>query len=409
MGLFLRCSRLQLVNSLRVTTVARPRMSMGMASESEPLGLPAQDGFGWPQLEFNEAIGPDDRYIICRKLGWGMHSSTWLARDKINNSYVAVKVLTGKATDMDRQNIIWEVPTLNWVSSPPHPHCLRLLSDFTIPGKGSSGEHICLVTQILGGDVKSLCEAHGKILPLPLAKRVLLHTLRGIAHAHGCGVVHTDLKPDNIFFDARMSNTDFAKLLESGPSRRHPPEESHGGIMQAAVSQPLPIPTLQEALQRTFVLADFGNAQPTFAHMHDEITAGDLRPPEIFLGGPWNETVDIWSFGCLIFELIIGQPFFRFRPFPPLDLDEINCIQRAADFFDETGKLSLPRISSYLKSALRENQPFETSIRCYHVIEEEDVLSTAALMRRYLRLGPANRASAAELLADPWFAGIDPT
>ncbi|KAG1784135.1 kinase-like protein [Suillus placidus] len=356
-----------------------------------------------------------------------MYANTWawdfsqklMPNGSRNNSYVAVKVLTGKATDMDRQNIIWEVPTLNWVSSPPHPHCLRLLSDFTIPGKGSSGEHICLVTQILGGDVKSLCEAHGKILPLPLAKRVLLHTLRGIAHAHGCGVVHTDLKPDNIFFDARMSNTDFAKLLESGPSRRHPPEESHDGIMQAAVSQPLPIPSLQEALQITFVLADFGNAQPTFAHMHDEITAGDLRPPEFFLGGPWNETVDIWSFGCLIFELTIGQPFFRFRPFPPLDLDEINYMlhqmigytcqdfsleqlavsQRAADFFDEIG---------YLKSALREDQPFETSIRCYHVIEEEDVLSTAALMRRCLRLDPTNRASAAELLADPWFAGIDP-
>jgi hypothetical protein len=49
----------------------------------EPLGLPVHDTFGWPQLEFNEAIGPDDRYIICRKLEWSLYSSTWLARDRM--------------------------------------------------------------------------------------------------------------------------------------------------------------------------------------------------------------------------------------------------------------------------------------------------------------------------------------
>ncbi|KAG0703071.1 kinase-like protein [Suillus ampliporus] len=349
-----------------------------------------------------------------------MYSSTWLARDKIKNSYVAIKVLTGKATDLVQQRIIWELDTLDQVSFQPNPHCLRLLFDFTIPGKGSSGEHVCLVTQILGGDVNRLSEAHDRILPLPLAKRVLLHTLRGIAHAHSCGVVHTDLKPDNIFFDARMSDTDFNKLLESDPSRRHPPEEYHDGIMQAAVSQPLQIPTLQEAMQRTFVLVDFGSAQPICPHVFDEITTCDLRPPEIFIGGPWDETVDIWTFGCLIFELITGRSLFKFQPWPPLNLDAMNYIlwqmigytgedfspeqlavsERAAELFDET---------CYLKSNPPiHDHPFELSIRAYEVVKEEDVRSTAALMRRCLRLDPANRASAAELLEDPWFAGIDP-
>jgi hypothetical protein len=48
----------------------------------EPLGMPASGGYGWPQFEFGESIGPDNRYIIVRKLGWGMYSSTWLARDQ---------------------------------------------------------------------------------------------------------------------------------------------------------------------------------------------------------------------------------------------------------------------------------------------------------------------------------------
>ena len=51
---------------------------------SEPLGMPATDGYGWAQFEFGDQIGPENRYTITRKLGWGMHSSTWLARDNMS-------------------------------------------------------------------------------------------------------------------------------------------------------------------------------------------------------------------------------------------------------------------------------------------------------------------------------------
>ncbi|KAG0703067.1 kinase-like protein [Suillus ampliporus] len=448
---FLPRSRIQLANLIRVTTVARPRM-MGVSSLNpnyvqpfkkisvtatpncgkqisvgsqtfieETLGLPAQESFGWPQVEFNEAIGPDDRYVIYRKLAWGMGSSTWVARDKITNSYVAIKILTGTVTEMIRKRMIRELDTHRQVSSPSNPHCLQLLSDFTIPGKGSSGEHICLVTRILGGHVSKLCEYHSRIsLPLPFVKRILLHALRGITHAHSHGVAHTDLRFENIFFDAHVSNSDIDKLLESDPSRRHPPEESYDGMMQAAVSQPLPMPTLQEAMGGTFVLASFHHAQPICDQSLNMFSVCVLRPPEIFIEGPWNEKVDIWTFGCLLFEVITGHALFKFQPWPPYNLDEINHIlwqmichtgenfspeqltasRQAPNFFDET---------CYLRSNPPfRNRPFERSIRCHKVIEEEDVQSTAAFLRRCLRLDPANRASAAELLTDPWFAGIDP-
>ena len=79
----------------------------------------AADGYGWAQLEFGEQIGKDNRYTIVRKLGWGMHSSTWLTRDNMSvhrldgelrrsdttpinsdNKDVAVKAVTGHYTDM---------------------------------------------------------------------------------------------------------------------------------------------------------------------------------------------------------------------------------------------------------------------------------------------------------------------
>jgi serine/threonine-protein kinase SRPK3 len=41
-------------------------------------------------------------------------------------------------------------------------------------------------------------------------------------------------------------------------------------------------------------------AQPSQFHNFDEVTALDLRAPETVLQGPWNEKVDIWTFGCLV-------------------------------------------------------------------------------------------------------------
>lgn len=142
---------------------------------------------------------------------------------------------------------------------------------------------MCLVTQLLGGDVKTLHKAqNGKVFPLPLAKRILLHVLRGIAHAHRSGVVHTDLKHDNIFFDTRVSTTEIEKLVASEPALRHPPEASHDGIVQAAVSQPLPVPALEEATKCTYVVADFGSGRfpnKLITSYSDSISAVDHQPP----------------------------------------------------------------------------------------------------------------------------------
>jgi serine/threonine protein kinase len=129
-------------------------------------------------------------------------------------------------------------------------------------------------------------------LPLTLAKRILLHVLRGIEHAHRAGMVHTDLKYDNIFFDVGMSTEDIQEVLDSEPPKTHPRKPSQDEAAQAAVSQPLPLPSLEEAGRlQTFVVADFGNGEASLifrAHKrpltHLELTRrwtppyGKLRP-----------------------------------------------------------------------------------------------------------------------------------
>jgi hypothetical protein len=48
----------------------------------EPIGVPADKGHGFARFDFGDTIGPEDRYKIVRKLGWGLNSSVWMAFDE---------------------------------------------------------------------------------------------------------------------------------------------------------------------------------------------------------------------------------------------------------------------------------------------------------------------------------------
>lgn len=219
--------------------------------KSEPLGMPVADGYGYAEFDFGDTIGDinaPERYTIVRKLGWTGLSSIWLARDNERNIFVAIKVATGFVTEKaHKPKISWELDAMDRVSQPPpSKHCAILLHPFVIePPRGRSGLHLCCVMPLYGGDLLRLTKArkHGPF-PYPLAKRIILHILRGLAHIHGRGFVHTDLKHDNIFYTTGATPLGIERWLQNHPSQKHPPELSHGNtIVQAAVSQPLPLPT----------------------------------------------------------------------------------------------------------------------------------------------------------------------
>jgi serine/threonine protein kinase len=162
-------------------------------------------------------------------------------------------------TDMGERGVACEAEALRLLSqAPASPHCTQLLDEFTISGKGSAGSHRCFVMPVYGGDVKAFVKARTTALPLPLVKRIVLHLLRGIAHTHERGIVHTDIKHDNIFFSTTMTADDIEAWVTKDPSRRHAPEASHDGVMQVAVSQPLPMISEDEAMRATYLLADYG-------------------------------------------------------------------------------------------------------------------------------------------------------
>ncbi|KAJ7602495.1 kinase-like protein [Mycena polygramma] len=297
-------------------------------------------------------------------------------------------------------------------------------------GRGSAGSHKCFVLPVYGGDVANLLRAQeGRPLELGTVKRISLHALRGIAHAHGRGVVHTDLKPDNIFFSTELRTADIERWMDEDPSRRHPPEMSDDGAMQAAVSQPLPMISEKDARRAMYVLSDFGSAMPSQNHDDRQITTQLMRPPESYLGGQWDTPADIWTFGCLaddyasyrVFDLLACRALFEYSVHERFNLTEIeSMLYQMLVYTGEphfrAEQLSIwPRAGEYFTGDCQLTKkptvfqwPLEQLILKYHPeMAVHDVVEAVMLIRRCLRLNPNERATAEALLQDPWLKDAD--
>lgn len=150
-----------------------------------------------------------ERYQIEKYLGGGM-SSVYLATDIILNREVVVKMI--KADPLDKEKSVRrfqrEVESTIQLS---HPNIVSVLD------VDETEEYHILVTEVVHGP--NLKEHIVKNSPLDIDEviSIAMMTLRGIEHAHDRGIIHRDIKPQNILLDTngRVKITDFgiAKAL----------------------------------------------------------------------------------------------------------------------------------------------------------------------------------------------------
>ncbi|KAE9397472.1 kinase-like protein [Gymnopus androsaceus JB14] len=149
----------------------------------------------------------DGRYVVVRKLGWGHFSTVWLARDEKMNRHVALKVVKSAAryteTALDEIKLLQRLiaPSGSSSSGTLHPgrsHVISFLDHFR--HRGPNGTHICMVFEVLGENLLGLIKRHqSKGVPMGLVRQIAKQVLLGLDYMHReCGVVHTDLKPENV-------------------------------------------------------------------------------------------------------------------------------------------------------------------------------------------------------------------
>jgi len=201
------------------------------------------------------------RYTLERELGRGGMATVFLALDQRHNRAVAVKILRPQiAALLGSQRFLREIAIAARLT---HPHILPLHDS------GENGELLYYVMPFVEGE--SLRERLVRDGPLPLedALRITREVADALGYAHAHGVVHRDIKPGNI-------------LLEAGHA----------------------------------VVADFGIARAVTVGGDDLTSTGlivgtpSYMSPEQVVGGQVDGRSDLYSLGCVLYEMLTGSPPF---------------------------------------------------------------------------------------------------
>jgi serine/threonine protein kinase/tetratricopeptide (TPR) repeat protein len=207
-----------------------------------------------------------DRYRLTRELGAGGMATVYLAEDLKHPRQVAVKVLRPDlAATLGPDRFIREVGIAARLS---HPHIVGLLDS----GE-AAGFLYYVMPYVEGTSLRQKLVREGE-LPIPEAVRILRDVADALAYAHGQGVVHRDVKPENIMLVARHALVmDFgvAKALAEGK------EEGASSLTSAGVALGTP------------------------AYMAPEQASGDLHV---------DYRADLYAWGIVAYELLAGQPPF---------------------------------------------------------------------------------------------------
>ncbi|MGW5351394.1 WD40 repeat domain-containing serine/threonine protein kinase [Streptomyces sp. NPDC004031] len=206
------------------------------------------------------------RYRLERVLGRGGMGAVWLGRDEtVLDRDVAVKVLHETSADPTAaRRFRKEAATLAGLQHPG----ITVVHD-----AGSHEGHLFLVMELLhGADLARLTARHPRGLPFDTVFGLSRQTAQALAAAHAGGVIHRDLKPANLFLqdDGRVKICDF-------------------GIARGTDT----VSTLTES----------GRVVGTPAYMSPE-QCRDL---------PLDTRSDMYALGCVMYELLTGEPPFTAR------------------------------------------------------------------------------------------------
>ena len=144
------------------------------------------------------------KYTLVRKLGWGHFSTVWLARDNDKHSHVAMKIVRSAKhyteTAVDEIKLLDKVTTSD-LHHPGHEHVIQLLDTFT--HKGPNGVHVVMVFEVLGENLLGLIRRYKhRGIPIVFVKQIAKQLLSALDFLHRkCGVVHTDIKPENVLIE----------------------------------------------------------------------------------------------------------------------------------------------------------------------------------------------------------------
>ncbi|XP_042589589.1 homeodomain-interacting protein kinase 1 isoform X5 [Cyprinus carpio] len=260
----------QILEELSAPAFSARTGGTGTTAQSIPNSAPttkssSSNGEGDYQLVQHEILcSVSNSYEVLEFLGRGTFGQVAKCWKRGTNEIVAIKILKNHPS-YARQGQI-EVSILNRLSAENADEFNFVRSYECFQHKG----HTCLVFEMLEQNLYDFLK-HSKFSPLPLRhiRPILQQVATALMKLKSLGLIHADLKPENIMLVDPIRQPYRVKVIDFGSA-------SH--VSKASCS--------------TYLQSRY------------------YRAPEIILGLPFCEAIDMWSLGCVIAELFLGWPLY---------------------------------------------------------------------------------------------------
>ncbi|XP_014236569.1 dual specificity protein kinase CLK2 isoform X6 [Trichogramma pretiosum] len=321
-----------------------------------------------------------NRYKILTTLGEGTFGKVVRVKDLQMDHEMALKII--KNVEKYRETAKLEINALEKIAckDPEGQHlCVKMLDWFNYRG------HMCIAFEMLGLSVFDfLRDNNFQPYPLDHVRHMGYQLCYAVKFLHDNKLTHTDLKPENILF----VDSDY-EVVYNGKKR-------------------------VRRVKRTEIrLIDFGSA--TFDHEHHStiVSTRHYRAPEVILELGWAQPCDVWSVGCILFELYLGITLFQTHD----NREHLAMMERILGAVPHRmarktktkyfyhGKLDWDDKSSAGRYVRDNCKPLHR----YLLSDDEEHKQLFDLIQRMLEYEPSARITLKEALNHPFFDALSPS
>jgi len=210
-----------------------------------------------------------DRFEMIDRVGEGGMGVVYRARQIAVDRMVAIKVLNAQVAQ-DPQWVGRFINEAKACSKLQHPNTVRLI-DF---GQTREGLLFMVMEFLDGMSIRTAIDRYGRIQPQRVLK-IISQCCQSLAEAHNLGIIHRDIKPDNLFLVSLGGQPDFVKVLDFSVAKL---KQQAGSAMQTQAG------------------VVFGTP--------------NYMSPEQGRGLPLDARSDIYALGIVAYEMLMGRPPF---------------------------------------------------------------------------------------------------